>query len=100
MEVLERPAMSTMDRDVIVLDRLTDNEFGLIQEYRELYKSGFTVEQAKEMMGADCYEMAIAVMQKVEQDLERLTIPPMRQLTPKAKKREKSGMEFDHEIED
>lgn len=54
-------------------------------------------ERAREMMGSESYYMAIATIQKVDKDLEKLTMPPMRKVAAKAKKREKSSMEFDYE---
>lgn len=97
MEVLERPAMSTRDPDVFVLDSLTDKEFDLIQELRGICKAGYDEERAREMMGSESYYMAIATIQKVDKDLEKLTMPPMRKVAAKSKKREKSSMEFDYE---
>ena len=79
--------IGAMDPEVYVLDLLTDNELGLVSEYRELYKAGFDTEEIRSMMGNDSFEMAIAVMQKVNDDLERLTMPPVRKLVAKPKMR-------------
>jgi hypothetical protein len=79
--------IGAMDPEVYVLDLLTDNELGLVSEYRELYKAGFDTEEIRSMMGSESFEMAIAVMQKVNDDLERLTVPPVRKLVAKPKMR-------------
>ncbi len=79
--------IGAMDPEVYVLDLLTDNELGLVSEYRELYKAGFDTEEIRSMMGSESFEMAIAVMQKVNDDLERLTMPPVRKLVAKPKMR-------------
>lgn len=78
--------MDNQDFDVMVLDSLTDNEFGLIEEFRELYKAGFNAEEIEDIMGSESFSMAIAIMQRVEETIERLTTPPMIKLA-KAKKR-------------
>ena len=53
-----------------------------------LCKAGFAVEQAREMMGDESYQMAVDAIQKVDQELERLTTPPMeRPLKPRSEKR-------------
>lgn len=63
LKEIKKP-MDNQDFDVMVLDSLTDNEFGLIAEFRELYKAGFTAEEIEDMMGSESYNMAIAVAQK------------------------------------
>jgi hypothetical protein len=79
--------IGAMDPEVYVLDLLTDNELGLVSEYRELYKAGFDTEEIRGMMGSESFDLAIAVMQKVNDDLERLTVPPERKLVAKPKMR-------------
>jgi propanediol dehydratase large subunit len=91
VEVLERPAMSTMDPDVFVLDSLTDKEFDLIQELREICKAGYDEERAREMMGSESYDSAIAVIQKVEEESEKLTMHPLRKLAAPVKYRKHMG---------
>ena len=97
--VLEKP---TTDIDLleIAINRLNDNELGLIEEYRSLCKAGFAVEQVREMMGDESYEMAIDAIHKVDQELQRLTVPLSRQSIANVSKRRKRGLEIDHGIED
>lgn len=88
------------------IDSLSDNEIGLLSEYRELCLAGFTAEEIRGMMGSESFDLAIAVMRKVESDLERLTMPPTRQLVAKPKMRaainggiggggERAGIDYD-----
>jgi len=86
VEALERPIVG-IDPLEIAIDRLSDNELGLLSEYRELYLAGFAEEEIRDMMGSDSFEMALDVMQKVDRDLERLTVPPVRQLVAGKKTR-------------
>ena len=86
VEALERPIVG-IDHLEIAIDRLSDNELGLLSEYRELYLAGFAEEEIRDMMGSDSFEMALDVMQKVDRDLERLTVPPVRQLVAGKKTR-------------
>ena len=79
--------IGAMDPEVYVLDLLTDNELGLVSEYRELYKAGFDTEEIRSMMGSESFEMAVATMQKVDREIARLTIPPSRKLVSKKKTR-------------
>lgn len=79
--------IGAMDPEVYVLDLLTDNELGLVSEYRELYKAGFDTEEIRSMMGNDSFEMALDVMKGVDRDLERLTVPPVRKLVAGKKMR-------------
>jgi len=76
LENLEQQVEVRIDPLEIAINTLTDNEIGLIEEYRALYKSGFTAEQAKEMMGEESYDLAIEAIQKVDQELQRLTALP------------------------
>ena len=64
--MLERP---TADIDLleIAISKLSDNELGLIEEYRSLCKAGFAVEQVREMMGDESYKMTVEAIQKVDQ---------------------------------
>lgn len=95
VEVLERPTIG-IDPLELIFGQLSDNELGLIEEYRSLCKAGFAVEQAREMMGDESYQMAVDAMQKVDQELERLTAPPMGKAA-KTKKRKKIDLEIDSE---
>ena len=97
--MLERP---TADIDLleIAINKLNDNELGLFEEYRSLCKAGFAVEQVREMMGDESYEMAVEAIQKVDQELQRLIAPPARQSIANVSKRRKRGLEIDHGIED
>lgn len=86
IEALETP-MAGIDPLEIIINNLSDNDLGLLSEYRELHLAGFTVEEIRSMMGSESFEMATAVMQKVNDDLERLTVPPVRKLVAKKKTR-------------
>lgn len=79
--------IGAMDPEVYVLDLLTDNELGLVSEYRELHLAGFTVEEIRSMMGSESFEMALDVMRGVDSEISRLTIPPVRKLVAKPKMR-------------
>ena len=46
VEALERP-MAGIDPLEIAISNLSDNELGLLSEYRELYLEGFTVEEIR-----------------------------------------------------
>jgi len=85
--MLERPMVGENDPLEFAISNLSDNELGLLSEYRELHLAGFDTEEVRDMMGGDSFEMAIAVMQKVNGDLERLTVPPVRKLVAKPKMR-------------
>ena len=86
VEALERP-MVGIDHLEIAIDRLSDNELGLLSEYRELYLAGFPTEEIRGMMGSDSFEMAVAVMQKVDREIARLSVPPVRKLVAGKKTR-------------
>ena len=86
IEALEIP-MAGIDPLEIIINNLSDNDLGLLSEYKELHLAGFTVEEIRSMMGNDSFEMAIAVMRGVDRDLERLTAPPVRKLVAKPKMR-------------
>ena len=86
IEALEIP-MAGIDPLEIIINNLSDNDLGLLSEYRELHAAGFDTEEVRDMMGSESYGLAIAVMQKVNADLERLTMPPVRKLVAKKKMR-------------
>ena len=86
VEALERPIVG-IDPLEIAIDRLSDNELGLLSEYRELYLAGFAEEEIRKMMDGDSFEMAIAVMQSVDREIARLSVPPVRQLVAGKKTR-------------
>ena len=87
IETLETTIPFGADPLMIVLDSLSNNDLGLLSEYRELHAAGFDTEEVRDMMGSESYGLAIAVMQKVNADLERLTVPPVRKLVAKPKMR-------------
>ena len=87
IEVLESAIPFGADPLQLIINNLSDNELGLLSEYRELHLAGFDTEEIRSMMGSESFEMAIAVMQKVNDDLERLTMPPVRKLVAKPKMR-------------
>lgn len=86
IEALEIP-MAGIDPLQLIINNLSDNDLGLLSEYRELHAAGFDTEEVRDMMGSESYGLAIAVMQKVNDDLERLTMPPVRKLVAKPKMR-------------
>ena len=86
IEALEIP-MAGIDPLQLIINNLSDNDLGLLSEYRELHLAGFDNEEVRDMMGNDSFEMAIAVMQKVNDDLERLTVPSVRKLVAGKKMR-------------
>ena len=79
--------IGAMDPEVYVLDLLTDNELGLVSEYRELHAAGFDTEEVRDMMGSESFEMALDVMKGVDSEIARLTIPPSRKLVAGKKMR-------------
>lgn len=99
LKEISMPIMGGMDIDVMVLDALPDNEFGLISEFMELHKAGFSAEEIEDMMGSESYEMAVAVAQKVNETVELLTAPPMIKLA-KAKKRKAEIIDLCDDDED
>ena len=86
IEALEIP-MAGIDPLQLIINNLSDNDLGLLSEYRELHLAGFDTEEIRSMMGSESYDRAIAVMQKVNDDLERLTMPPVRKLVAGKKMR-------------
>ena len=87
IEVLESAIPFGADPLQLIINNLSDNDLGLLSEYRELLGAGFDNEEVRDMMGSESYGLAIAVMQKVNADLERLTVPPVRKLVAKPKMR-------------
>ena len=87
IEVLESAIPFGADPLQLIINNLSDNDLGLLSEYRELHLAGFTVEEIRSMMGNDSFEMALDVMRDVDRDLERLTVPPVRQLVAGKKTR-------------
>jgi hypothetical protein len=87
IEVLESAIPFGADPLEFAINNLSDNELGLLSEYRELHLAGFDNEEIRDMMGSESYGLAIAVMQKVNDDLERLTMPPVRKLVARKKMR-------------
>ncbi|WP_367357862.1 hypothetical protein [Methanothrix sp.] len=85
--MLERPMVGENDPLEFAISNLSDNELGLLSEYRELHLAGFDTEEVRRMMGNDSFEMALDVMKGVDRDLERLTMPPVRKLVAKKKMR-------------
>ena len=83
VEALEKP-MAGIDPFVSAMDSLSDNELGLLSEYRELRLAGFDDEEVQDMMGSESYELAVATMNRVE---EELTAPPVRKLAASKKRR-------------
>ena len=86
IEALEIP-MAGIDPLQLIINNLSDNDLGLLSEYKELHLAGFDTEEIRSMMGSESYDLAIAVMQKVNDDLERLTVPPARKLVAGKKMR-------------
>ena len=86
IEALEIP-MAGIDPLQLIINNLSDNDLGLLSEYRELHLAGFTVEEIRGMMGSESFEMAVATMQKVDREIARLTVPPVRKLVSKKKTR-------------
>ena len=106
IETLETTIPFGADPLMIVLDSLSNNDLGLLSEYRELHAAGFDTEEVRDMMGSESFEMAVAVMQKVDREIARLTIPPSRKLVAKPKMRatidggiggsgERAGIDYD-----
>lgn len=87
IEVLESSIPFGADPLEFAINNLSDNELGLLSEYRELHAAGFDTEEVRDMMGSESFEMAVAVMQKVDREIARLTVPPVRKLVSKKKTR-------------
>ena len=87
IEALESSIPFGADPLEFAINNLSDNDLGLLSEYRELHLAGFTVEEIRGMMGNDSFEMALDVMRGVDRDLERLTMPPARKLVAGKKMR-------------
>jgi phosphoenolpyruvate carboxylase len=87
IEALESSIPFGADPLEFAISNLSDNDLGLLSEYRELHVAGFDTEEVRDMIGSESYDLAIAVMQKVNDDLERLTAPPSRKLVAGKKMR-------------
>jgi hypothetical protein len=87
IEVLESAIPFGADPLQLIINNLSDNDLGLLSEYRELHLAGFDTEEVRDMMGSESFEMAVAVMQKVDREIARLTVPPVRKLVSKKKTR-------------
>ena len=85
--MLERPMVGENDPLEFAISNLSDNELGLLSEYRELHLAGFGTEEVRDMMGDDSFGMALDVMRRVDSEIARLTIPPSRKLVAKKKMR-------------
>jgi len=74
--VLERAQnMSGIDPLVLAMEKLTDNELGLIEEYMSLLQSGFSPNDIEAMMEHDSYQAVLDVIEKVDAEYGRLTEP-------------------------
>ena len=87
IEVLESAIPFGADPLQLIINNLSDNELGLLSEYRELHLAGFDTEEIRSMMGNDSFEMALDVMKGVDSEIARLTIPPSRKLVAGKKMR-------------
>lgn len=58
--------------DVLALDSLSDNELGLVSEFVALSNSGYSLGKIQTMMGEDSYRVAVAAIQKADEERERL----------------------------
>lgn len=87
IEALESSIPFGADPLEFAINNLSDNELGLLSEYRELHLAGFDNEEIRDMMGSESFEMALDVMKSVDRDLERLTVPPVRKLVAGKKMR-------------
>lgn len=87
IEVLESAIPFGADPLQLIINNLSDNDLGLLSEYRELHLAGFTVEEIRGMMGIESFEMALDVMRGVDSEIARLTIPPSRKLVAGKKMR-------------
>lgn len=67
MESLEKTPLyiSEVDPDVFVLDWPTDNEIGILEEFRALFKGGYSVDQIQEKIGIESYNLVLEVGQKI-----------------------------------
>ena len=78
IEVLERPTKSELDPLVLALEVLTDNELGLVTEFRSLINAGFLPEEIQDMMAPDSYVVALDAIDKVTLELQKLEAPARR----------------------
>lgn len=76
VSILERPQnMGGIDPLVFAMEKLNDNELGLIDEYMSLLQSGFSPDEIEAMMEHDSYQAALDVIEKVDAEYRRLTEP-------------------------
>jgi hypothetical protein len=87
IEVLESAIPFGADPLQLIINNLSDNDLGLLSEYRELHAAGFDTEEVRDMMGNDSFEMALDVMRGVDSEIARLTVPPSRKLVAGKKMR-------------
>jgi hypothetical protein len=73
---LERPTIGIgLDPLVLALEVLSDNELGLVTEFRSLIIAGFYPEEIKDMMAPDSYVVALDAIDKVTLELQKLETP-------------------------
>lgn len=87
IEVLESAIPFGADPLQLIINNLSDNDLGLLSEYRELHAAGFDNEEVRDMMGSESFDLALDVMRGVDSEIARLTIPPSRKLVAKKKMR-------------
>ena len=98
--MLERPQnMSGIDLLVLAMETLDDTELGILQEYMSLLNAGFSLDEVSDMMGTESYSQALSIVNKIDQELERLTAPAQPKQTKKRRKRQQA-CDFDLESED
>ena len=84
--MLERP-QSGIDPLVLAMEILDDTELGLLEEYMSLLNAGFSQDEVSDMMGEESYSQALGIVDKVDQELARLTAPAQPKQTKKRRKR-------------
>lgn len=72
--MLEGP-QNGIDPLVLAMEILDDMELNILQEYMSLLNAGYSAEEIRRMISEESCELAIAVMQKVDQELQRLKVP-------------------------
>ena len=73
--VLEKNAGMMIDPERAAVDAfnvLSENEFCILCEYKELLNAGFGVEEISRMMKPDSYQAALEVTEKVDKEYGRL----------------------------
>ena len=76
--MLERPSRSGVDPLELALDKLSDTELGLLQEYRSLLLAGFSVQEIEGMIGESALSAATNAVNKVNAELARMEKPTVR----------------------